>query len=98
MNDQQIEMMIQKHDGIKWPCLCGNARAKEAELLCRECWDNIPQSKREGFGRLDSTTEEYMLAAEQILRIAQRNLSQRDAHEKADESPERQAYNDKILP
>jgi hypothetical protein len=74
MNGQQIEMMIQQHDGIKWPCLCGESRAKESDLLCAACWGKIPEAKRKGFGRLDRCTEEHALAAEQILRIAKRNL------------------------
>ena len=92
MNNQQIELIIQKHNGIKWPCICGSARAKESELLCEECWGRIPQAKRDGFRRLESDLMEHALehqaAAEQILRIAERNLSQREAAETADEKPD----------
>jgi hypothetical protein len=76
LSDEQIEMLIQEVDGHKWPCVCGKPRSKEADLLCGECWDKIPVAKLQGFIRLDSDTEEHRLAAEQILRIAQRNLGQ----------------------
>jgi hypothetical protein len=76
MNDQQIELLIQQIDGIKWPCVCGKPRSKEADLLCGECWDKIPARKLQGFIRLDEDTEEHRLVAEQLLRLAQRNLSQ----------------------
>lgn len=73
---EEIEMMIQEVDGIKWPCVCGKPRIQERDLLCGECWEKIPAEKRRGVRFLDRDSEEYHKACEQILRIANKNLTE----------------------
>lgn len=78
------ELLIQKtsdKQGVKWPCVCRvNPREKEGDLLCSDCWAGIPLAKREGLARLranDDDIVEYTMAAEQILRIAEKNLERK---------------------
>ena len=84
ISSEEIELLIQEIDGIKWPCICGKARVQERDLLCGDCWDQIPQAKRTGFKQLEAdvknTAVECHMAAEQILRLAQRNLGQNARH------------------
>lgn len=71
---EQLELAMQKASAT-WPCVCNGAREKESHILCPTCWEQIPEPKRRGLAQLDSSTEEYTLACEQILRIAERNLN-----------------------
>ena len=68
-----LELLAQENLKF-WPCVCGDYRPTERDLLCWNCWVKIPEAKRRGLGFLDKDTEEYRLACEQILRIANRNL------------------------
>lgn len=72
-SNETIERIAQQ-TLANWPCMCGKARPTESELLCPDCWNNIPAPKRDGLQRLDRSTEEHRMACEQILRIARRNL------------------------